>query len=110
MTTERILNEIKEERLRQINKEGWTTEHDDEHNDCQLTMAACCYAASSADINTLGSIDDDGVYDVWPWDSKWDKRSKHDRIKKLVIAGALIVAEIERLQRIVERYGEKAIK
>jgi hypothetical protein len=27
----------------------------------------------------------------------WDKRRKHDRRRKLVIAGALIAAEIDRL-------------
>lgn len=37
--------------------------------------------------------------DPWPWDVAWDKRYKHDRLKQLAIAGALIAAEIDRLER-----------
>jgi hypothetical protein len=33
------------ERERQIKGEGWTSKHDDEHEDCSLALAAVCYAA-----------------------------------------------------------------
>jgi hypothetical protein len=35
---------IAEERKRQIEVEGWTAEHDDEHTDGELALAAVCYA------------------------------------------------------------------
>lgn len=38
-----------------------------------------------------------GWEDAWPWDSKWDKREKHNTLRSLVIAGALIAAEIDRI-------------
>lgn len=41
-----------------------------------------------------------GWEDAWPWDEKWDKRKKHDKIRSLVIAGALIAAELDRLQSV----------
>lgn len=74
-------------------------------------MAAVCYASPvplkalvevscgcrSADCpHTFGKHK---WVDAWPWDKQYDKREKHDRIRRLVIAAALIVAEIERLQR-----------
>ena len=39
-----------------------------------------------------------GWIDGWPWSKEWDKRKKHDKLRSLVIAGALIAAEIDRLQ------------
>ncbi|HCT33652.1 MAG TPA: hypothetical protein DF966_10890, partial [Sulfitobacter sp.] len=43
--------------------------------------------------------------DPWPseWDDEWDKRDQLDRRRKLVIAGALIAAEIDRLDRASKR-------
>jgi len=78
------------ERYRHICVEGWTPEHDDRHVDGEMAMAAACYAADHWPW---------GAADPWPWDAKWDKRGKHDRIRQLVIAGSLIAAEIDRLQR-----------
>jgi hypothetical protein len=37
----------------------------------------------------------------WPWDEKWWKPSTNP-IRNLVKAGALIAAEIDRLQRVTE--------
>lgn len=34
---------ISEERQRQINVEGWTAEHDSEHVNNELALAAACY-------------------------------------------------------------------
>lgn len=90
---------ISEERTRQITSELWTPEHDDRHCKFQLTLAAVSYAA------VVASPDEDGdengkvrpCYD-WPWESKWWKPSD-DPIRNLVKAGALIAAEIDRLQR-----------
>ncbi len=86
------------ERSRQKMVEGWTPEHDDEHTDGSLVHAARSYltiynfpTALSASADTA-----DGV--GWPWAHEWWKPSD-DPIKNLVRAGALIAAEIDRLQR-----------
>lgn len=100
----RALDDIMEERHRQISAEGWTPEHDDAHTDRSLAVAGACYAiAASAPIDGNSSVFDENikcgnaVRALWPWDWKWWKSS--DRRRNLVKAGALIVAEIERLDR-----------
>lgn len=81
------------ERRRQIEKEGWTSEHDDEHAE-GLACAAACYAAGSRRLMIEGDMAD---IEVWPWDESWWKPT--NRRRDLVKAGALILAEIERLDR-----------
>lgn len=88
------VSRISAERARQIGEEGWSPEHDDEHADGQMAWAAVCYAAPGK-VYRVGSR----PYDPWPWAERWDKRTEHDRIRQLTIAGALIAAEIDRLQR-----------
>jgi hypothetical protein len=83
------------ERRRQIEAEGWTPEHDDEHSVGELAKAAACYALVSAGFNP------DATITVWPWHRLWWKPS--DKRRNLVKAGALILAEIERLDRMAER-------
>lgn len=83
------------ERKRQIEAEGWAPEHDDSHNDCQLAAAAACYAVC-ADETHLRRFTYDGVR-VWPWSLGWWKPSSYRR--NLVKAAALLLAEIERLDR-----------
>lgn len=104
------------ERQRQVEKEGWTSKHDDAHKDGEMAIAAACYAAPysiKADVRKLvqcscreatcghlgGVIEKRGWQDPWPWDEQWDKRGKHERIRQLEIAGALVAAEIDRLLR-----------
>jgi hypothetical protein len=103
------------ERARQMSQEGWDSDHDDEYDENQLAWAAVCYAAPSNVYREVPSIThppyeasgvllvtepmDAELVDPWPWSDEWDKRGKHDRIRQLVIAGALIAAEIDRLQR-----------
>ena len=98
---------IADERIRQIEEEGFTFEHDDQHGDDQLALAAACYAIPCGQYRVASSassmIDRYEVcierHWMWPCDKKWWKPSPDDRIRELVKAGALIVAEIERLQR-----------
>ena len=92
------LADIAAERQRQVEVEGWTTEHDDEHCYGELAKAAACYAAGQ--IVFAVSRDDwkeGGYRAVWPWDRLWWKprTPRYD----LVRAGALILAEIDRLDR-----------
>lgn len=88
---------ILRERLRQIQKEGWTKEHDDAHVGNELLGAARAYALVAYHPNIFG---EDFPPTSFPskWDKKWWKPSK-DPKRNLVKAGALIAAEIDRLLR-----------
>ena len=101
---------IAAERRRQIAGEGWSFAHDDGHANRSLGRAAACYAAA-------GGMIGDGplrIYqrfesgrtvkfeELWPWENG-DTRKKHPYKRRLVIAGALIVAELERLARLEKR-------
>jgi hypothetical protein len=92
---------ILRERERQETEEGWTPEHDDQHTDETLALVAALYATPFR-LFTQESAEDHFLFeDPWPaeWDKSWDKRDQMDRRRKLVIAGALIAAEIDRLDR-----------
>ena len=86
---------IAAERERQISVEGWTAEHDDKHNNRQLVRAAACYADPT--YETVEFEMRDTPY-RWPWEPSWWKPDR-DPIRNLVKAGALIAAEIDRMQR-----------
>lgn len=120
---------IAAERQRQIKVEGWTPEHDGTHERCEIVKAAICYAAESTAV-VSHIFEQRGpcacgapvFRDPWPWADEWDKRIKHrngigegrtsaeviahhmhhGRIRCLEIAGALIAAEIDRLNRAAE--------
>lgn len=72
---------IAEERQRQIDAEGYSAEHDDEHTDDDLRWAASCYLLHS-----------------------WKPA---DEVRNLVKAAALIAAEIDRLQRSERPFQEE---
>jgi hypothetical protein len=86
------------ERQRQIEVEGWTPGHDDAHEDGQLAGAAATYAAYRSQaypaILMGGTLET-----LWPddWCGSWLKPTT--RRRDLVKACALILAEIERLDR-----------
>ncbi|WP_250668059.1 hypothetical protein [Escherichia coli] len=80
------------ERQRHQSVEGWTPEHDDEHCNGELAMAAVCYINETGTVNRNG-----GKPWGWPWDASWWKPNA--RRRNLVKAGALILAEIERIDR-----------
>jgi hypothetical protein len=80
------------ERQRQVSEEGWTPEHDDQHDLGELARAAACYATPRLLGGSLPPQD-------WPWAVKWWKPTPNDRIRELEKAGALIAAEIDRLLR-----------
>lgn len=90
------------ERQRQQSVEGWTPEHDDLHDSGELAGAAACYAHYT---NARGWVfpTNPGDYQSadepnnWPWDPAWWKPTNPRR--DLVKAGALILAEIERIDR-----------
>ena len=95
---------IAAERQRQMSREGWTPEHDDiEHQAGELAAAAVAYALAPGSRQRMEPNGDPRIPDVWPWEvewwkPKWTPRTARDgRIRELVIAGALIAAEIDRL-------------
>lgn len=98
---------IAAERQRQIDQEGWSIAHDNAHTDGSLAQAAACYALehSTMTYRTEYGYAERGegdIYDVptlWPrsWHPRYWKRK--DRRRDLVRAGALIAAEIDRLDR-----------
>lgn len=92
---------IAAERKRQVEVEGWTLEHDIENDGEAMAFAAVCYALPG-DARHM-TYDDhsrpNGVPRNWPWDGHWWKPTPDDRVRELVKAGALIAAEIDRIQR-----------
>ncbi|MBK0020925.1 hypothetical protein IAE29_03255 [Ochrobactrum sp. S46] len=95
-------HDVLAERQRQIDIEGWSTEHDDlEHDAGELAAAAASYALHAADaINPYSQGDGwDLVPDFWPFSKNWWKPNNDEPRRDLVKAGALILAEIERLDR-----------
>lgn len=111
------LRDIALERERQIGFEGWTTEHDDTHVRGELARAAACYAYFAGVGDTVRDVERErsssehpqSVVTVvrrgWPWAWSWWKPK--DRRHDLVRAGALIVAEIERLDRLEAKTATK---
>lgn len=100
------------ERQRQIEAEGWTPEHDDAHTLGELAAAGACYALLGTrwkDSTILGTPLVASV--LWPWERQsWKPADYPDppytadvhidrKQKDLVRAGALIAAEIDRLER-----------
>lgn len=99
---------IEQERKLQIEK-GFTAEHDDKHRRGEIATAGVCYAALGASQSRCYMDFPASQIHVpkkehleWPFeDESW--RPSDDKIRNLVRAGALIVAEIERLQRIEDK-------
>jgi hypothetical protein len=89
------------ERFRQVEMEGFSTEHDDKHARGVLASAGAVYALNGR----VAHVDDPGGRGAtsvgpmafWPWDSEWWKPQDHRR--NLVKAAALILAEGERFDR-----------
>lgn len=94
-----VIEEVAAERKRQIEVEGWTPEHDDTHTTGRLASAAAVYAAGPGlfQVNHLQV-----PTQVWPY--FWNYKPKTRR-RDLVRAAALIVAEIERLDRQESSHG-----
>jgi hypothetical protein len=97
--TSPALLDISAERYRQITDEKWTPEHDDKHDFGEMATAAAMYALRPPTRNIIISpYSNETIVDrLWPWSREWWKPK--DRRRDLVKAGALIVAEIERLDR-----------
>lgn len=90
---------IAAERERQVNEKGWTAEKDDLQTDGEILECAVKIA------DEVFNGDDSPIpmrpYHEWPIERSNYVRNKYgtDHIRRLVIAGALIAAEIDRLLR-----------
>lgn len=97
----RAIEDIIAEHARQHSVEGWTPEHDDTHKNGELALAAGSYCESAARPNILARKPGMAfaIPKLWPlsWSRDWWKPKSPRR--DLVRAGALIIAEIERIDR-----------
>ncbi|QCP50189.1 hypothetical protein FAZ95_13970 [Trinickia violacea] len=89
------------ERRRQVESEGWTARHDDSHKGGQMAAAGGCYALFTDAYPNVGDPPPD-----WPWAAKWWKPFEYRR--DLVKAGALILAEIERIDRLTAEHRSES--
>lgn len=98
----RATNDILAERNRQVEEEKFHPSHDDINTERQLASAAACYAISgslSKDERGTDPIMIEIVKRLWPVNWAWKWWKPQDPRRDLVKAGALILAEIERLDR-----------
>ncbi|MGP5739908.1 hypothetical protein [Pseudomonas aeruginosa] len=89
--------DVQAERRRQVEAEGWTPEHDDLYCAAELPRAAAAYILNGAN---------DEAPAIWPFVAKWWK--PRNARSNYVRAGALILAEIERLDRAAPAEGGDA--
>ena len=115
------------ERQRQIEKEGFSTEHDKLHIEGQLAYGAICYASPAKDrrlirlrgennsgfpsVHLDNGPEGEGTYIVlppsfWPFESSAYKPDTsgtiRGRMRDLEKAGAMIAAEYDRLRAMLE--------
>ena len=79
---------IADERKRQVEVKGWELKKDLKHCGQELAFAAVVYATPVLQRD-LG---------LWPWEQEDYKPTPDDRVRELIKAGALVAAEIDRLQ------------
>jgi len=94
MTTKAI-QDVLAERNRQIEGECFSSARDDTYINGELAKAGGCYALASTYYH---SDPFSAVVTVWPWADEWLKPTTPRR--DLIKAAALIIAEIERLDRL----------
>jgi hypothetical protein len=82
--------DVQTERRRQVEAEGWTPEHDDEHDDGKIAEEAAGFLMNGQSPRKS----------AWSWKHKHpDSPTRASRRRQLVIGVALGLAEIERLDR-----------
>ncbi len=97
------LTDVIRERSRQITEEGYTQEHDDRHVYGELGLAAALYAlpyeARVGGEDLIKQDDHIGLDMALELACGWSLKPEADVRKRLVKSAALVVAEIERLDR-----------
>lgn len=117
MLVEGAAADVVAERQRQMSVEGWSPAHDDEHTNAEMALAATAYVLHAYDATEYKTIylpaphyarysddapsvfggDPVSVPLCWPWAAEWWKPKNVRR--DLVRAAALLLAEIDRLDR-----------
>lgn len=97
-STTRAIDDIAVERRRQIE----SSDHDDQHDAGDLAAAGSAYALSAASLlNPHNGTAIDPQPEMWPFEAEyWKPQHKLENVRRdLVKAGALIAAEIDRIDR-----------
>lgn len=88
---------IQTERFEQRSKHGFDAAHDDTATKGEIGLAAMCYLQHALGTDAHRELYALTPSCLWPWEIQWWRPKT--RIEDLTRAGALIVAEIERNQR-----------
>lgn len=111
MIETKAFNDVIAERERQQSSKGYSIAHDDEYEQNELIRAANGYLSHVVERSwTYKELDEDTyqsdeVPDFWPWDdSYWNPKNPR---QDLVRAAALIIAEIERIDRKAQGEGHE---
>lgn len=90
------IKDVIAERYRQIHDERFDADHDDKYEQEEMNLAAIVYGMPELIRNfKLGGIPLWKTF--WPWDESWFKPK--NRKRDLTKAAALLIAEIERIDR-----------
>lgn len=95
--TSQAIHDVLAERQRQIYGEGFGALRDDNYRGAELARAGAAYAIASGETGKHRNLTNAQLATIWPWSVEWWKPSTPRR--DLVKAAALIIAEIERLDR-----------
>ncbi|MDF2381340.1 hypothetical protein JMG10_07680 [Nostoc ellipsosporum NOK] len=113
------IQKIAEERQRQIDKKGYCQTHDQDHDKAELASAAAAYTTSYV-VNTQAKASEDKITRrrlavmntsiglIWPFHGGEFKPNYENPIRDLIKAGALIVAEIERIEGVADKPAHEA--
>lgn len=95
--TAAVLRQIGAERKDQMEYNGYDRRHDDEHIGGEIAHAASCYAFHASRPLAIDEYRVGAPPPDWPWEpGAWNPKNRR---RDLIKAAALIVAEIERLDR-----------
>jgi len=94
---------IRQERERQLAEKGYSSEHDDKHDIGELGLAAALYAmpyevtVDNEPLLNRGALSE--LHITLATGCNFYLKPEPNKLRRLVKAGALIAAEIDRLQR-----------
>lgn len=100
-----VIEEIKEERARQLTVKGYHSIHDDEHKRGEIATFAKAHIEAAHLRLMTPKMKDGQLYahiNAFHSPQLW-KVAPHSRRDHLIIAAALLVAEIERLDRMEKK-------
>ncbi|MHC4621481.1 MAG: hypothetical protein ACYTEQ_27380 [Planctomycetota bacterium] len=86
---------IAEERREQVEIHGYDAAHDRHNDQGELAESALCVLAMAQNHDGTAEL-------YWPasWSYNWQQKVEaKDRMGKLIVAGALIAAELDRMQQ-----------